>query len=80
MADPDMQMEVLPSLESSVLSVSYEGELSSVPTYRIDLDANEQDRWTQLVTEYKQELRAVEQIVDRLIAGFFFFEVISQFH
>mmetsp|Transcript_43988 Transcript_43988/g.61828 ORF Transcript_43988/g.61828 Transcript_43988/m.61828 type:complete len:449 (-) Transcript_43988:44-1390(-) len=68
MADPDMQMEVLPSLESSVLSVSYEGELSSVPTYRIDLDANEQDRWTQLVTEYKQELRAVEQIVDRLIA------------
>ena len=44
--------------------------VTGVKTFKIDLDLKPKHRWSEVARVYKQELKGVEEIVERFIAGF----------
>ena len=44
--------------------------ITGVKTFQINLDLKPKERWVEVATVYKQELKGVEQIVETFISGF----------
>ena len=59
----------------SVIQLS-EGEwngVTGVKTFRINLDLSPEDRWIEVVTAFRQEIKGVEEIVEQFMRGLEFF-------
>lgn len=54
---------------ADALALDISSDLITFPTYHINLDLPPAERWQHVVEAYKEELKAVEEIIDNLTTG-----------